>query len=192
MSQSSSSPWVARFASLVEPGAPVLDLAAGSGRHTRLFLERGHPVTAVDRDPAQLRHLAGHAALEVVGADLEGSSRAQPDSPIEENGAPWPLPGRTFGAVVVVNYLWRPLWPRLLAAVAPDGVLIYASFMVGNERFGHPANPDFLLRPGELLDVVRGTLEVVAFEQGAVMVPRPAVRQRLCAVRRGVPVALPA
>ena len=149
-------------------GTPVLDLAAGGGRHTRLFLARGHPVTAVDRDVAQLEVPGPVAGLEIVRADLEDRS-------------PWPVAGRRFGAVVVTNYLWRPLLPAIVASVAAGGILLYETFALGNEAHGPPRNPDFLLRPGELLEAVRGRLEVIAYEQGFSADPRPAVRQRLCA-----------
>jgi len=152
----------------VPAGGAVLDVAAGGGRHTRLFLQRGHAVTAVDRDLTGLRDEAD-ARLELVQADLEG--------------APWPFAGRTFAGVVVCNYLWRPLLPALVAAVAPGGALLYETFAVGHERFGRPRNPDFLLRPGELLDAVRGALDVLEYEHGEVGDPPNAVRQRLLAVR---------
>lgn len=169
------SAWVERFASLAPASAEVLDVAAGGGRHARFFLERGHPVVAVDRDTAVLREIAATRPasarrLEVVEADLEG-------------GAPWPLGDRRFGGVVVTNYLHRPLLPTLVAAVAPGGLLLYETFASGNERFGRPSNPDFLLRPGELLDVVRGELRVVAFEDVVVDSPRPAAVQRIAATR---------
>ncbi|MCC7311249.1 MAG: SAM-dependent methyltransferase, partial [Sulfuritalea sp.] len=99
-------------------------------------------------------------------------------------GADWPCPGSRFDAIVVTNYLHRPLFPHLLDALEAGGLLIYETFMAGNERCGKPSNPEFLLRPGELLDVVRGRLNVVAFEQGEVAMPRPAVVQRICATRR--------
>lgn len=157
--------------------ARVLDLAAGGGRHTRLFLERGHPVTAVDRDIGALGGLQERegARLEAIGANLE-------------DGTPWPLAGRRFGGIVVVNYLWRPLFGAILDALDDGGVLIYATFMAGQERHGRPTRPDFLLRPHELLEVVRGRLQVIAFAQGAVDrgspgQPRVAVRQRICAAR---------
>lgn len=159
---------IARWAAHVPAGGAVLDVAAGGGRHTRLFLQRGHAVTAVDRDLAGLRDEAD-ARLELVQADLEG--------------APWPFAGRTFAGVVVCNYLWRPLLPALVAAVAPGGALLYETFAVGHERFGRPRNPDFLLRPGELLDAVRGALDVLEYEHGEVGDPPNAVRQRLLAVR---------
>ena len=148
----------------------MLDVAAGSGRHASLFLARGCTVTAVDRDTTALRALAASQLhLEVVEADLEG--------------APWPFPGRTFAVVVVVNYLWRPLLPTLVGSVAPGGALLYETFAVGHERFGKPRNPDFLLRPGELLEAVRGQLEVREYAHGDEGQPPHAVRQRLYAVR---------
>lgn len=166
---SSPSSWVVRHAALVPAGAPVLDVAAGAGRHTRLFLERGHPVVAVDRDVSALSPQAG---LRVVRADLE-------------DGSPWPLAGERFGGVVVTNYLHRPLFPALLDALLPGGALLYETFMTGNERFGHPRNPDFLLRPGELRDVVGARLRIVDYEEGEVTEPRSAVVQRIAAVSPG-------
>lgn len=165
------SPWVTRFAALVRLGGPVLDVACGGGRHSRLFLARGHAVTGLDRD---ISHTDAPGA-ELVAADLE-------------DGSPWPLPGRSFAAVVVTNYLWRPLFPSLLAALAEDGVLIYETFAQGNERFGSPRNPDFLLARGELLDRAAG-LTVVAYEDG--VVENRAVVQRICAVRGAGPQRLP-
>ena len=158
----SPSEWVARFAGLVRPGGTVLDLAAGGGRHSRLFARAGCQVLAVDRD---ISGLAPEPGLAVLQADLEAD--------------PWPLDDRRFDGIVVTNYLHRPLLPRLVAATA--GVLIYETFAIGNERFGRPSNPDFLLRPGELLEAVRGQLTVRAYEHGEV--PGPAVKQRICAVR---------
>ena len=170
-------PWVLRFAPLARPGAPVLDLACGRGRHTRLFLERGHPVTAVDIDVSGLADLHAHPRLEVVQADLEH--------------APWPLPGRRFGVVVVTNYLWRPLFPMILAAIDDGGLLLYETFGRGNEAHGPPTNPDFLLAPGELIERVHAELQIVAYEHGHLERPRPAIKQRLCAVRADRPVPLP-
>ena len=158
------SPWVVRFAPLLAPSCPVLDLACGGGRHAVWLRAAGHPVTAVDID---LSRLADDLSIEAIQADLE-------------NG-PWPLGERRFGGVVVTNYLWRPLFDRIVASVSPGGVLIYETFAVGNERFGKPSNPDFLLRPGELLAQVRGKLDVVAYEHGEIAAPRRAVVQRICA-----------
>ncbi len=164
------SPWVVRFAPLAAAGGPALDLACGGGRHLRLFHARGHHVTGIDRDPSGVADLAGVPGVEIIAADLE-------------DGSPWPLaPDRRFAAVVVANYLHRPLFPAILGALAPGGVLIYETFARGNERFGKPSNPDFLLAAGELLDAVRGRLQVVAYEHGEVEAPRRAVVQRICAI----------
>lgn len=145
-------------------------MASGEGRHTRFFLERGHPVVAVDVDVSGIADLGEVPGLEVVQADLE-------------DGSPFPLSGRRFEGVVVTNYMYRPLFPELVAAVAPGGVLIYQTFARGHERFGQPTNPDFLLLPGELLEAVRGELRVVAYEDIVREEPRPAALQRICAVR---------
>jgi len=169
------SPWVCRFAGLVPARGTVLDVAAGSGRHSEYFLARGHPVVAVDRDTAALVRLASPkpegsgGSLEVITADLEAG--------------PWPLGIRRFAGVVVTNYLHRPLLPVLVEAVAPGGVLIYETFAMGNERFGKPSNPAFLLRPGELKDAMRGQLDVVAYEDGELELPRPAMVQHIAARR---------
>jgi SAM-dependent methyltransferase len=165
------SPWILRFAALVSAGGPVLDLACGAGRHARLVLGRGHPVTAVDRDIGGLADLSGAAGLELVQADLEAP------------GSTFRPPPRRFAGVVVANYLHRPLLPAIVAAVAPGGALLYETFATGNARFGRPANPDFLLRPGELLDAVTGQLWVVAYENLEIEVPRPAMVQRIAAIR---------
>ena len=170
----SPSPWITRHAYLVPVRGPVLDLACGRGRHARLFLHGGHPVTAVDVDTCSVEEL-DDPGLEVLQADLEGGA--------------WPLTARRFPGVVVCNYLWRPLWPQILAAVADPGVLIYETFAVGNERYGKPRNPEYLLRSGELLEVVGGELTVLAYEHGLVEEasgsesPHRAVKQRICAVR---------
>lgn len=164
--------WVQRFLPLIAEGGSVLDVACGHGRHSLLLAKRGYQVAAVDRDAAVLAEISAEApAIATRQADLEGG--------------PWPYYGRTFDGVVVTNYLFRPLLPLLLNALDINGVLIYETFMVGNEHFGKPSNPAFLLRPGELLEVVRPRLTVVAFEQGQIDTPRPAMVQRLCAVRGG-------
>jgi SAM-dependent methyltransferase len=175
------SPWVVRFAPLVARGGRVLDLACGTGRHARWLAGRGHVVVAVDRDAQALATLADVPGIEARQLDLEAGD--------------WPLVGEFFDAIVVANYLHRPLFPRLVAALAPDGVLLYETFALGNEALGRPANPDFLLRPGELLRALGGELTVVAFEQGSAQAPaRPAVVQRIAAVgrQRRWPVPLPA
>lgn len=161
--------WVTRFAGLIRPGGIVLDLASGSGRHAIPLLDRGYRVVAVDVDVSGLADLAGRDGLEIVAADLES--------------APWPFDGRRFDGIVVTNYLYRPLFPRLVESLAAGGVLIYQTFALGNARFGRPRNPDHLLRPGELLAAFDGPLRVIAFEQGMIESPRPAVVQRICAGR---------
>jgi SAM-dependent methyltransferase len=166
------SPWIVRWAALIRPGGAVLDLACGRGRHARHLAGRGYDVTAVDRDPEALASLAGVHGVRAVQADLES--------------APWPFEGAAFDGVVVANYLHRPLFDTLAATLASGGVLVYETFMRGNERYGRPSNPDFLLRPGELAEAWRGRLEVVAFEQGRVERPKAAVVQRICALR-GLP-----
>jgi SAM-dependent methyltransferase len=170
------STWVARWAPLV-PQGEALDLACGSGRHARLLASLGHAVTAVDRDAQALAAAAG-----------EGIATLQYD--LEAPGAAWPFaPGR-FAGIVVTNYLHRPLFGQLAAALAPDGVLIYETFARGNEIFGKPSNPDFLLNPGELLELAaRGGLRVVAYEDGVIEQPKPARVQRLCAVGQGYELA---
>lgn len=163
------SAWVQRWAPLLRKGGAVLDVACGSGRHAQFFAGRGHPVDAVDHDAAAIAALAGRPGITALCADIEGR--------------PWPYAGRTYAAVVVTNYLHRPLFPQLLAALAPGGVLIYETFAAGNEAYGRPANPDFLLRPRELLEAVGTALHVQAYEHGCEEWPRPAVIQRICAIR---------
>jgi SAM-dependent methyltransferase len=170
------SAWVARCARLIVPGGSVLDLACGNGRHALFLQTGGWRVTAVDRDAGALAGLRGHVGMEVVEADLEAGD--------------WPLGARRFDGIVVTNYLHRPLFSRLVKALDEGGVLIYETFMQGNERFGRPSNPDFLLRPGELLEAF-GSMQIVAFEQGEVAMPKPAMLQRLCAVRGSGPLRLP-
>lgn len=165
------SEWVARFAHLIPAGGRVLDLACGYGRHARYLRELGHGVVAVDRDPAALRSLAGCDGIEPLEADLESG--------------PWPFAPRSFEGIVAANYLHRPLFVHLVAGLRPGGVLIYETFAVGNEQFGRPSNPDFLLRRDELLALVAPELGLVAFEQGIVYRPKPAVIERICAIRAG-------
>ena len=157
------SPWVVRWAHLVPAGGAVLDLACGRGRHMRWFAARGHPVTGVDRDTDALARLSGMG--ETIAADIEGG--------------PWPLAGRRFAAVVVTNYLWRPLFPRILESVAEGGVLLHETFAQGNETVGRPSRPDFLLAPGELLRAY-ADLRVVAYEDGFLPDPDRFVQSNAC------------
>lgn len=169
-SAATPSPWVVRFAPLIPQNTRVLDLACGSGRHSRLLLDLGHHVIAVDRDTSRLGDLAEHPRLEILQCDLESG-----ETPAFLN--------QRFGAIVVTNYLYRPLLPALRAAVGQEGLLIYETFARGNERFGRPSNPDFLLRRGELLDWLHGELQVLAYEDLIVEHPKPAAVQRICAKR---------
>ena len=159
------SPWVQRWAHLIPAGGTVLDVACGRGRHLRWFAARGHAVTGVDRDEEALKTL--HGIGETIAADIE-------------NG-PWPLAARQFDAVIVTNYLWRPLFDRIAAAVAPGGVLIHETFALGNETVGKPSRAEFLLQPGELLRAY-GDLRVVAYEDGFLDTP-PRFVQRIAAIR---------
>lgn len=159
------SPWVQRWSHLVPRGASVLDVACGAGRHVKWFAERGCRVTGIDRDAATVEPL--HGLAELLVADIENR--------------PWPLTGRRFDAVVVTNYLWRPLLPTVIDSLAEGGVLIYETFAAGNEAVGKPSNPNFLLQPGELLQATRG-LDIVAYEDGFLDSP-PRFVQRIAAVQ---------
>jgi len=172
------SAWVERWAHAVAAGSRVLDLACGQGRHARLFAARDCFVTAVDRDPECGAALHNVRNVDFLCADLEAG--------------PWPLKGFWFDAIVVANYLHRPLAGALLAALAPGGLLIYETFAVGNAEFGRPSNPDYLLAPRELLDTLGAELRVLAFEDGYVAVPRRAMVQRIAARRAPPRAPLPA
>lgn len=170
------SDWVVRHMALVPVGAAVLDLACGAGRHGRWCLQNGYRVTLLDRETAAVQALADHA--EVVRADLE-------------DGSPWPLPSRQFAAVIVTNYLHRPLWADIVAAVAEGGILIYETFAEGQQAYGRPNNPLYLLQPGELIAAVGDELVVLDYQYGLLTAGHPRVVQRICAVRSMAPVVLP-
>jgi SAM-dependent methyltransferase len=164
------SPWVVRHAGLIPAGGKVLDLACGSGRHACLLAGLGYTVAAVDRNLEAISKMSTVPGIVVTQLDLEGDD--------------WPLAGQTFDGVVVTNYLWRPRLPDVLAMLAPGGVLIYETFMLGNEAYGKPSSPAFLLRPGELREVVEAaSLREIAFDEGYTDSPKPAMRQAICAVR---------
>ncbi len=170
------SPWVARFAPLVPKDARVLDLAAGSGRNGRYLMRKGCRAVFIDRNTDALQDLMNMPNTTVISAELEGRS-----CPFGPGG---PLEAMTFDAVIVVNYLFRPLMAGLINAIAPGGVLIYETFSRGNEEFARPRNPDHLLRSGELLDVVAGRMQVIAYEHGRLDITDiPGVKQRLCAFK---------
>lgn len=172
------SPWVVRFMPLIHKSGEILDLACGGGRHSRLALGLGYRVVAVDRDTSGLKDFRGNKSLEIIETDLETATPFAPKGPFH---------GRTFTGIIVTNYLHRPILSGLIGALADDGVLIYETFAAGNERYGHPRNPDYLLRPGELLETVQNGvqngLQVIAYEYGLIHDPRTAVVQRLCAVK---------
>lgn len=155
----------------VRTGGTALDVACGGGRHLALCLSAGLRVTGIDRDIAAVRHLEGRDGVQLIAADLEA-------------GAPPPFAGRRFDVVLVTNYLWRPLLPAIVAAVADDGLLVYETFARGNERLGRPANPDFLLEPGELLTAIRPRLTAISYEHVRLDAPARIV-QRICAVGPG-------
>ncbi len=164
------SAWVVVCSTLIAPGGRVLDVACGSGRHSRLLASNGFQVVAVDRDRASIALLEGLTHVDARCADLEVGN--------------WPLGDERFDAVVVTNYLYRPLLEGLHGALVPNGIIIYETFMRGNERIGRPSRPEFLLESGELRDWARGLgMEVIAFEEGETHEPRHAVVQRLCARR---------
>jgi len=170
------SPWVVRFAPLIKPGGSVLDIACGGGRHARHLLGLGLDVTLIDQDTSAVADLGEQA--EIIELDLEA-------------GDPGFLTGRGFDAVVVVNYLHRPLIVPLLESINDGGVLIYQTFAVGNEQYSRPRNPDHLLKSGELLDAANGRMQVVAYEHGLVESgPLPGVIQRICAIKAEEPVAV--
>ena len=170
--QTEAAPWVVRFIEGVAAGGHVLDVACGGGRNARLALARGLRVTAIDRDLSGVADLADRAEVTLIEADLE-------------DGSPFPLAGARFDGVVVTNYLWRPILADIVAAVADDGVLIYETFARGQERLGRPANPDFLLKPDELVDAARPRLTVVAFEHGLIEGEKPRRVQRIAACGPG-------
>lgn len=167
--QGLASPWVARWSHLLPPNAQVLDIACGAGRHMKWFSDLGHQVTGIDRSPEALAEASAYGA--VVLADIENS--------------PWPLikeqKTQPFQALVVTNYLWRPLFPVIMESLAPGGFLIYETFSLGNETVGKPSRPDFLLKPGELLTCFPG-LRTIAFEDGFLADP-PRFIQRIVAQR---------
>lgn len=167
------SSWVVRFAPLIKPAGQVLDLACGYGRHARHLAALGHPVLAVDRDETALATLERIAGVETRFADLEQQA--------------WPMGAQRFDAIIVTHYLHRPLFADLLAALQPDGVLIYETFADGHAAFGRPTRAEFLLQPDELLQRLGTALRVVAFEQGQVASPFPAVIERICAAGRERP-----
>ncbi len=165
------SAWFARYHGLITENGSVLDLAAGGGRHVRFFADHGYRVTAVDRNVDPLRRFEASHQAKIVEADLE-------------DGSPWPLGDRTFDAVAVCNYLHRSLFPQLIDALKPNGILLYETFALGNEVYSRPRNPDHLLKSGELLTLVGDSLQVIAYQHGIVETGEcPGVKQMICAIK---------
>ena len=163
------SDWVKKYVARIPSSKLVLDLACGSGKNTRFLLESGYNVVALDRDVSQLADISHNQNLEIYEFDLE-------------TGSKFPFYKREFSGIVVTNYLYRPILDDLTTALGFGGVLIYQTFMVGNEAYGRPNNPNFLLKKNELKDVFGKQLDVIAFEEGYVQIPKPAMVQRICAI----------
>jgi len=173
--QEAPSPWVMKFAPLITSGGSVLDLACGSGRHAIWLAGQGYSVDAIDRNTEAVAAMTGMPNINILIADLETADGYEL--------------ARNYDGVIVSRYLHRPLLKTLGEILKPGGVLIYETFMQGNERYGKPSNPDFLLKPGELQDIYSPLLNIVAFEQGEVDLPKPAVMQRICAMKSPSPVS---
>jgi SAM-dependent methyltransferase len=171
------STWILRFAALIRPGGRVLDVAAGHGRHTGALRALGFSVVAADLDVTGLADFSADPGVIIKAVDLEAGA--------------WPFTAGAFDGIVVANYLHRPQFAHYVESLAPEGVLIIDTFGAGNEKLGRPRNPEFLLKPGELYDAFARDLHVAAYEHGAETMPRPAVRQRLCAVKAPPPILLP-
>jgi len=163
------SPWIVKNTPLIRKNGRVLDLACGTGRHAIWLAKQGYQVDAIDRDAQVVSSMVEIDNINVVILDLEAGD--------------WPQSGQRYDGLVVSRYLYRPLLQTLATLLNPGGVLIYETFMVGNERYGKPSNPHFLLRPNELLEIYSPLLNVISFEQGEEQLPRPAVMQRICATR---------
>jgi len=165
--QESPSSWIVKFAPLIKSQGLVLDLACGSGRHAKWLAQQGYQVDALDRDPIATSSMQGIDGIRIQLTDLETT-----EPPSFEH---------SYDGIIVSRYLHRPLLTSLATILKPGGILIYETFMRGNERYGKPSNPDFLLMPDELLNTYSPLLNVISFEQGEVMEPKPAMLQRICA-----------
>ena len=164
------SPWIEKHANLIPKGQPVIDAACGGGRHSLFLLEQGHEVLAVDIDTSAIASFEGRRGLTIIKSDLEGAA--------------WPFPLESAGAIVVVNYLWRPLFPYMYETLRPGSILLYDTFALGNEKYGRPRNPDFLLAPGELIERLEGAFDVIDCFDGYTEEPVPACRQSVAARKR--------
>jgi len=165
--QESPSSWIVKFAPLIKSQGLVLDLACGSGRHAKWLAQQGYQVDALDRDPIATSSMQGIDGIRIQQTDLETT-----EPPSFEH---------SYDGIIVSRYLHRPLLTSLATILKPGGILIYETFMRGNERYGKPSNPDFLLMPDELLNTYSPLLNIISFEQGEVVEPKPAMLQRICA-----------
>lgn len=168
------SPWVMRFLGGVRPGGRILDVACGSGRHMRAALGAGLDVVGVDRDISGAADLSGTKGVQLIELDLETGA----DRPLSVR-----LGAGGFDGVIIANYLWRPILKDVVAMVGSNGILIYETFALGNERYGKPSNPDFLLKPGELLEAIRPDLTAIAYEHSTLSNPRRVVQRVVAAGR---------
>ena len=165
--QEAPSQWIVRFASLIKSQGVVLDLACGSGRHAKWLAQQGYQVHALDRDAIATANMQSIDGISITTLDLETT-----EPPTFEH---------SYDGIIVSRYLHRPLMTTLATILKPGGILIYETFMRGNERFGQPSNPNFLLMPDELLNTYSPLLKVIDFEQGEISEPKPAMLQRICA-----------
>ncbi len=163
-------PWVAEHADLLEPNSEILDVACGSGRHSLYLHSQGHRITALDIDLSAMRQNEQSTDVILIEADIENN--------------PWPLSDHQFDAVIITNYLWRPLFPIILKSVRAGGLLIYETFMQGNEEYGRPSNSNFLLKPNELQEITKKNFDMVDFFQGFTKLPKPALKQSIVARKR--------
>lgn len=164
------SPFIMEWFPKIPFDGHVLDIACGKGRHTRAALDAGMKVTAIDKDTSGLRDLLTNPNLEIITSDLETKR--------------WPLDARTFDAVIVTNYLWRPLFPYIVNAISSGGHVLYETFAIGNEKFGKPGNLGFLLQPGELINAFQDSCQTLEFWEGLEVDPKSAYRQRYAGQKR--------
>lgn len=164
------SPWILKYGSLIPKERPILDVACGSGRHSFYMQDLGYEVVAVDKDITAINANQFQSNISIFEADLERYL--------------WPFSEQIFSGVIVVNYLWRPLFQNIIDSVVPGGVLLYDTFAQGNEKFGRPRNPDFLLAPEELKNLCRKKFDIIDYFHGVTKSPEPAMRQSIAAIKK--------